>query len=223
LPDVPNVVRFTMFGTLGTDTNCINRFYQKYGGPPNTLTGADALTLATGVATEWNTHLSGDVTPGYTLTAVEVQDLSSHTGATALATVSHPGTDAITQGNGALALIVKEVVDRRFRGGHYRQYIGGIGVGHLATEQKWDATFLANFVSDYTAFRAAISGHFPAALRPSSDVGVSFYSGFTNVTGPTGRSRPRSNVRGAALVDQVSGFAGNPKPGSQRRRNLQSS
>jgi hypothetical protein len=62
----------------------------------------------------------------------------------------------------------------------------------------------------------------PTALTPAFQVNVSYFSGFTNVTFPSGRIRPVPKLRSVPLVDTVTSWSTNPNVASQRRRNLQS-
>jgi hypothetical protein len=51
-------------------------------------------------------------------------------------------------------------------------------------------------------------------------VNVSYYKGFTNYTGSTGRNKVRSTINpGGPVVDIIQSISGNPRVASQRRRN----
>ena len=222
LPDVPGVCRIVLRQTLGEDADLVNRFYVKYGGTPGTLASTDANNVASGVASAWNSHMAPSMSTSLTLHEVNVEDLTSDTGAVGLWTGSHAGTSTGTDLPAEVCVIIKQVIERRYRGGHPRQYLGGILSGALSDPQTFTSAFQTAILSAYTAFRGAISATFPVGLQPTSDVSVSFYHGFTNVTYPSGRIRPRNTVRSTAVVDQIASFATNPKVGSQRRRSLQS-
>ena len=222
LPNVPSVVRITFVQALGQDLRCVNRFYQQYSTTgPLSSTGATAWAAACDAA--WNTDLASFFSSDMTLESVTVEDLSSDLGAVGVSTTGHTGTDADPYCPAGTALVVQEKITRRYRGGHPRQYIGGLTQPRLATPQEWNSSTLSSFPGYYTSFRAACAAGVPSALSPAVDVNVSYYHGFTIFTPPSGRSRPIPTLRATPLVDVISSFTVNPKVCSQRRRNLQSS
>jgi len=219
LPPVPRVIKFIYRGTLGDDTDVVNRFFQQYTGAGPLSTGG-ALTWATAAFTAWGAHLAAEITTAFTLTSVELEDLSSSTGAVASqsgSTTGSVGTAPVTAG---AALVVAEPIARRYRGGHPRQYIAGCPQADTLTPQTWAAAYLTGFDTAYTAFRAAVAAGCPVGLQPAVDVSVSYFQGFTNFTFPSGRVRPIPTRRAVPVVDVIEAFVAQPHIGSQRRRNL---
>lgn len=222
LPDVSQVVRITMQFKLAADLDVVNRFYQKYGGTPGALTVADADSWAGTVGSAWSTHLAPHQRTELQLEEVTLEDLTSDTGAVGTAAFSGTGSESTSALTAGTALIIKQHIERRYRGGHPRQYLAGIDGSHLSTDQTWDGGFLATFVAAYIAFRAECASGCPSGLAPATDVSVSYYQGFHNVTFPSERVRSVPTRRSTPVVDPISTFTANPKVGSQRRRNLQS-
>lgn len=222
LPPVPGVVRITFQAKLSGDLDVINRFYQKYSGTPGALSSSGAVAWATACGPAWSTHLASFTSTDYTLETITVEDLTSATGAVGIFDSSAAGTDASPILSAGSAAVVKSVIVRRYRGGHPRQYLGGMASDNLNTAQSWTSTFVANLATAYTAFRAACAAGCPTGIAPATDVNVSYFQGFTNHTFPSGRVRPIPTLRGTPLVDQIASFEVNPKVGSQRRRNQQS-
>lgn len=221
-PNVPKVVQIVMFADLGGDLDVINRFFQQYTGAAGSLSDTGAAAWAAAVNGSWAAHIRSFQDPAYTLVHTTVTDLSTNVGGFGDAASGGAGTGAPPGLSAAAAFVMKCHVERRYRGGHPRQYLSGMLNADLASKQTWDPTFLANFVTAYTNFRAQAAAGCPAAIGPAVDVNVSFFQGFTNHTFPSGRVRPIPTLRAVPVVDVISSFEGNPKVGSQRRRNLQS-
>jgi len=92
----------------------------------------------------------------------------------------------------------------------------------LATPETLTAAQIGFILAGYNAFVSAALGHVPVAAAPATEVNVSFFQGFHNVTFPSGRQRAVPTIRVAPVVDTVIAHAVNPKVASQRRRNQQS-
>jgi hypothetical protein len=221
-PPVPAVVQIVQRFTLGEDVRIINRFYQKYSGTPGTLNDADAALWAVAIANGWAANMAADVSTSLVLDDTSVTDLSSSTGAFGHILTSAAGalTDAVLPAQ--VAMVIKEHIERRYRGGHPRQYLTGFTEIAVNDPQTWKPASTAGVLASYIAFRAAAALGAPVALRPAVDVNVSFYEGFTNHTYPSGRVRPVPNLRVTPVVDVIASFGVNPIMASQRRRALQS-
>lgn len=221
-PSVPNVTQIVLTFDIGSDTDVINRFFQKYSGTAGSLTDTQTLAIATGTGTAWAAHMASLINNNVTLKQIGVTDLSSDLGSEAIFLSSAAGTDSGSQLSAGAAAVIKAKIDRRYRGGHPRTYIGGISNAHLTNPQQLDPTYLQNLVTAWTAFRVAVAALYPSGTLPVTDVNVSWYQGFTNHTFPSGRVRPIPNYRPTPVVDQIASFSANPNIGSQRRRNKQS-
>jgi hypothetical protein len=219
---VPKVVQIVLFHTLSEDLDVVNRFYQQYTGTAGSLSDSGALAWATAVSASWATHLAPDLSHQLTLTKVTVTDLSSSIGGFGEFDSSNAGTSADPSLPAGTAMVIKQHIERRYRGGHPRQYLAGLTANELNDPQTWKPATVGQFQTDYTAFRAACAAGCPVGIGPAVDVNVSYFQGFTNHTYPSGRVRPIPNLRGTPVVDVISSFGVNNKVGSQRRRNLQS-
>lgn len=220
LPDVPNVARVVLGYAWDEDVHVINRFFQKYAGSP--FTDADALAYCNSVHAAWIAHLQTFTTPNVTLEFVEVTDLSSTSGSQVLQPFTTVGTGTPPSVTANTALVIREHIERRYRGGHPRQYLPGMQSTATTDAQTWSPTLVTNIGTAYAAFRAAAGSGLPSGNQPVTDVSVSYYHGYTNHTFPSGRVRPVPTLRGTPIVDPIASFSVNPKMGSQRRRALQS-
>ena len=219
LPAVSDTVRVSLIGSLAEDSLVVSRFYMRYftGSPP-----ADLDTAATAIAGHWNTDLAAATRSDYTLTQVELEDLTSATSPVGVAVTSHAGTRSGVKLTASASALLRFKVGRRYRGGHPRlYYVGGVQSDTLDA-QTWQTTYLSTLVTAWNTFIAHVVGDLNTAYGASdfAQVNVSFYQGFTNVTYPSGRTYPRPTTRATPVVDDVISVTANPKVASQRRRNL---
>ena len=219
LPAVSDVLRLTLTGTLGGDTNVLNRLFVQMYAPAG---GASALTTClTSIATAWNTDLAPLFPNDFTLTGVGAEDLTSSTSIVGNVSVSHAGTRSGNALAAGQAAVVRFHVARRYRGGHPRAYLPCLTNTDLATAQTWQPASIAALQSAWTTFMGAVEtavGIFCGVSAPDH-VNVSYYAGFTNRTYPSGRIYPVPTRRSTPVVDTVSSYSVNPHVGSQRRRN----
>lgn len=222
-PSVPKVVQIVLFQTLGDDLDVINRFYQQYTGTADTLSDGGALDWATATSAAWGTHIKPDVSSQLHLNKVTVTDLSSSTGGFGEFDSALAGESSDVSLPAGVAMVIKQHIERRYRGGHPRQYLCGFTETERLDPQTWEPASVAAIQTDYTAFRTAVAAGCPSGIAPAVDVNVSYFEGFTNHTFPSGRVRPIPNLRATPVVDIITSFAVNPVIASQRRRNKQSS
>lgn len=216
-------MRVALIGDLGADSNVVNRFYIDFttaAGTPSTL-----ATCASSIGTAWASHLAPLFPAVYTLTRVDIEDLNSTTAPVASVPVSHPG---IRSGNliGAdTAAVMRNHVSRRYRGGHPRTYLSCFVSSDLQDPQTWSPTAITALVTAWEAFitAACTAADLYNGIGGSNHCSLSFYQGFENVTGPTGRARAKSKQRVTPpyVNDPVTSYSLNPRVGSQRRRSLQ--
>lgn len=220
LPSVSKVVRVDHHFTLAGDANAQVRMFFQYGG---VLSQADALTWANAIATSWGAHMMAQLSNALSLTSTVLTDLSSASAPQAISTTSSTGSLAGVATSGATAIVMKKKIARRYRGGHPRMYIPGPSSGQLATEQTWAAGYIASVNTAFAAYVSDALTNVPAAAAPATEVNVSFFSGFTNKTFPSGRTHPVPTARVTPLVDVIIANTMNPRPANQRRRSLQGS
>lgn len=214
LPPVPSVLK-VILGYTGPDTDAANILHFHYTGAAPTTAAMNAL--ATDISTAWNAHLAAGTTFEYNLTSVETIDLASATGASGLNTTSHIGTDTNPIMSAQAAFVVKKKIARRYRGGHGKTFLPPPGAVNLNDLGHWTASFVTNNTARYVAFIAAIVAQ--ADVPIDTEVQVSYYSGFTNVTTSSGRMKAKPTLRVSPVVDTVTSVLGDSRVGSQRRRN----
>jgi hypothetical protein len=219
LPPVSKVIAFTLRGTLGPDTDVVNKFYCAYS--TGTPTSAQLATACNTIATSWNTNMAPMVNPEYTLTEVLAEDLTSATGAVASVAVSHTGTRSGNLLPAGAAAVVQQKISRRYRGGHPRKYFYAGVTSDLLTDQQWGSAFITSLTTAVIALSNDIATAVGVFATVGAIVNVSYYAGFTNVLYPSGRYHVVPTRRAVPFQDLVLSYATNPVVGSQRRRNLQ--
>lgn len=206
--------------TIGGDSFARNRLFFQYTGAGPTI--ADLNTLGGTINTAWNTNLRASFTTNVTLQSLVLTDLTSNTTPQTVVASGSAGTNANPIGPASLALIVKFKINRRYRGGHPRFYEMGVPPVNLATAQTWTAGTISSAATNFAAFIAACVLAPPASIGTLTHSNVSYFSGFTNKTFPSGRVHPVPTVRVTPVVDPIVSYSVNGKVGSQRRRDLQS-
>jgi len=219
LPSPGKVIRLDFLQTLAADTAIRNRLFFSYSG---TVSSTDLATLLGTASAAWGTQMVPNLTPAHSLNSIVGTDLQTSSGAQVINGTVRAGTNAGTPLPAGTALVLKFKIARRYRGGHPRFYLCGIATTSVGTGQTWAAATVSIFVTSITNLVSTIVTTPPTAMGTLAHVNVSFFAGFTNRTFPSGRVRPVPSVRVTPLVDAVLGYSGNPKFGSQRRRNLQS-
>jgi hypothetical protein len=217
LPAVPSTIRVQWKGSQSVDLDIINRMYFQYSG--SSPTAAQLNTMASTVATAWNSDMGSVTNSGYTLTEVIIEDLNSSTGAVGTATVSHGGPRGGNGSSLAQAMLVNFTLARRYRGGKPRIYLPPPASTDYNTPDAWTTGVIT---ATTTAIQSFISGIIAAVWTGGgtlTQVNVSYYEGFTVFTGPTGRARNIPKLRtGGPQVDAITSSAANIKPANQRRR-----
>jgi hypothetical protein len=90
----------------------------------------------------------------------------------------------------------------------------------LATSQTWAGASITFAVNSWNSFITSVKAAPWAGGTIVNQVNVSYYKGFTNYTGSTGRNKVRSTINpGGPVVDIIQSISGNPRVASQRRRN----
>lgn len=179
LPNVPNVLRVRLIGTVQSNPwNVVH--YAKYAGTPPT--DAELQTVGTAVGTAWSNSLGVLAATTTALKQIEVEDLSAKDAGVGIATVNHPGT----RPGGALpnnvACVASYKIHVRYRGGHPRSY-WPIGVtADVEQGRLWSAAFLALAANAASAYVGNINA---IALGGGNLTmcAVSFYGGAPPVGG----------------------------------------
>lgn len=193
-----------------------SRFYLSYTG--SAPSGADCATLATDIATAWNSHAAGQVPTFWSLNEVDVIDIATHTGKSGQWSGSHDGSRAGTEVPVNSATNVEFDIADRYRGGKPRMFFPPGVTTDVTNDQKWNDTFIGEVNTGVDAMFAEIAGSSVGSMGTLAHVSLSYYSGFTNHTNTSGRSRAVPTYRANALVRPVTGYACKAYIGNQRRR-----
>lgn len=216
LPDTP-CVRVNFSYTFGTDGRGGDRLYFSYTGGP--ATAGDLASAATTIATAWGTDIAPLCGSGVTLTEVDILDISSHSGLSAVHPASIAGTRGATNLTDNTCFNLEFGIARRYRGGKPRIYLPAGVESDLLDASKWGSGFMTTVQTNFTAFITAVKAIALPSLSISNHVNLSYYSGFHNVTNSSGRTRAAPTYRTPnAVHDNVVSYIPKAVVGSQRRR-----
>ncbi len=218
LPDVPGVVRIDLKYLLSEDLSMLNRFFFKFTGA---LSQADATTWAGTIGTDFTAAFHASLTSDMTLVEVEVTDLTTTVSARGVDTTLRPMTNAVTGLPGGVSFNIDFLLARRYRGGKPKLFLPGMIDEYITDEQRWDLTSATAILGHWETFIGQVKTNAPGAVGADSHVNVSYFQGFTNIVRPSGRADNVPKLRPIPVVDTVTGYRYDPRPGSQRRRNLQ--
>lgn len=219
LPDVPKVVRVTQRMTDAADTDIVGRVYMQYTGSAPSNGDLDAYALV--AATSWGANLAPLASEAIGLIEVDCEDLTSPSAAVGSWTGSIGGSRSGESLPAGTAFVLQFRILRRYRGGHSRTYWPGGAEGDQESPQTWTAAYQAAMVTGFEAYISSLHGSAWGGSGTVTQVSVSYYTGFTNITTPSGRMRAKPNLRPTPLIDEIVAITPNPHFGSQRRRNLQ--
>jgi hypothetical protein len=218
LPAAPGVLKITVPMTLEGDPFALNRFFFHYDGTAPTPT--QLATFADVVSTAWGARLATLANANVTQQTVNVEDLSSSTGAVANGSTTHVGTRTGAPIAAGSCVMIQFLIARRYRGGKPKIFLPFGVAADLTGSSTWGATFLGNVATGWGQFIADISAAMWTGSLTIKHVNVSYYEGFTVVTNPiTHRARNVPTLRGAPVVDTVVGYGTENSVASQRRRN----
>ena len=194
-----------------------DRFYLSYAGSASSP--SDLTTLATDIGNAWNTNIAPLVNSSVSLVEVDVLDIATHTGLSAVVAMSHAGTRSGNALPDDVAVNVEFGIARRYRGGKPRMYLPAGVHGDLQDEGHWSTSFASTCATDLQAMMTAIEALSIGAIGALQHVNLSYYQGFHNVTNTSGRTYPRPLYRSPnAVHDNVTSYIGRTLVSSQRRR-----
>jgi hypothetical protein len=201
LPAAPGIIKVALDGVFN-DTHWTNIFHMKYvGGPPDSedLVLFDTAQGATMVR-PWNHQMHTEST----ITSVTYTDLTSPTAAVAIVSKDVAGT---VDGSGLpanVSALINFPVARRYRGGHSRMYMGGMGQNSTLDQNAWQSSFITNMNNDFAAFIAGLNGYSGTGLYSITVGQLSYYESGT--------------LRDAPLFDPWLAADTQPRICTQRRR-----
>jgi hypothetical protein len=219
-PAVPGVLRIAWKQTLGSDLDVLTRLFFSYTGtaPSN----ATCVSIASAAWLAYSNYLTPLLIETAALTACDVVDLTSATAGAGEYVATSAGTRSGGILSGGTACLVNASIARRYRGGKPRTYWPFFTSTELSTEQTWNSTALSEFVTQWDDFMTHMLAISESGCVLSENVSISLYEGFVSAENPiTHRWRNLPTYRtGAIPVDPILSQNMNPRPASQRRRNL---
>lgn len=195
-----------------------SRFFLSYTG--TAPSGTDCTTLAGDIAAAWQTNFPSAIPTTWALTEVDVLDIASNSGLSGQWTGSHAGTRSGTPLPSQCASGVEFGLSRRYRGGKPRMYVPPGTTADQADAAHYSGAYVALFTAAVSQTMTAIEALTVGSLGTLQHVNLSYYSGFTNVTNTSGRTRAVPKYRATAVVDKVTGYFGKAEISSQKRRRL---
>lgn len=219
LPPPGKVIRVEFKVGTNASVEAGSRFFVTYTGGP--CSAGDLNTFASDVATNWGVEIAPFVFTTEALHGVTCTDLATDVGAEGTWTGDIAGTDA----NGAelpanAAAVVNHHIARRYRGGRPRTYLRAGTTASLATgsTNEWSTTFQNSLLTAWSAWVTYVGGRSYASFTVDGEANVSWFSGNTVFTTPTGRARNIPVKRAVPLLDPIVGSVVAAKVGSQRKR-----
>jgi hypothetical protein len=212
LPPVPGVLRVVLMGNATTteDYPWANVLHFNYGGtaPSN----ATCLTIATTMASAWNTDMAPECPSPTVLNQLVVTDLTSATAGEGTWLGTHAGTRGDDEIPSNVAFLISYGTATRYRGGHPRTYLMVGGNADFLDAAHWSTAFTAEVGTHWTNFITACLAAGAAGCVISSLCAVSYISKEINPTPPYRRTTP--------LVYELStgDMVANQQMASQRRR-----
>ena len=214
--DDPACLRCEFRISDGGSVDAGSRFYISYSS--DAPSGGSLTTLAGVVATAWGAHLAASTSTAEYLATVVLQDMASDLGAEGTHTGDTAGTMSGNQLPSSACAVVNHQIARRYRGGRPRTYLrAGTTTAFNGTNQ-FSADFVAQVLSGWEAFIAAILADTTSGITLVNIQCVSYYNGST-WTGPDGG--PYKRIPTKRTVPEVNSITGSDvatKIGSQRRR-----
>lgn len=203
LAPLPGAVRIRIQQTLG-GVNVTQVQHAIRSGAQVAWTQADVDLLAANVRATWVTNFIPLQVDELSLGAVVVEDLSSQLGAVGTATGTTPGADAGAPLSSNAAACISWKINRRYRGGHPRMYVGGIAQTRTLTPNTWLPAFVTALDAAAEAFRTAVNATVLAG-GGNAQLAVVHYIRNKVVLNP-----PESTLISSAVIDT--------RVDSQRRR-----
>lgn len=215
LPDVATL-RVRLIWNQGLTGEGANRLYFKYSG--SAPSAANCATLASDIASAWNTNIGPLCADNIGLSEVDVLDIATDSGLSGQWTGSHVGSRSGSGVPSQCCMNVEFDIARRYRGGKPRCYLPAGVDGDFQTTATWTSALVSAVNTDFAAFITAVEALSVGSVGTLTHICLSYYKGFTNITNSSGRERAVPTYRDTALSDTVEGYAAKIVVGSQKRR-----
>lgn len=212
LPPVPNVLRCVIEGNTSEEgaypwANVLHFTYS--GTAPSNAT---CLTMATAIASYWNTAMAPECPSSTILNQVVLTDLTSATSGEGQWLGTHAGTRGDDEIPANAAMLISYPVSTRYRGGHPRQYLIVGGNADFLDAAHWSTAFTAEAQTHWQTFLTDCLSAGVSGTVVSGFCAVSYISKEINPTPPY--RRPTPLVLPLAIASSVA----NQQMASQRRR-----
>lgn len=219
MASVPKVVKVTITQNVtGLSDPIANSFHVQYSGTAPTPT--DLGTFANAIFEAWGTNMAAVQDTGTEIALVTCTDLSSPTAAVGVSTEDViAGSRTGTAVPADLAVVAKQAIARRYRGGHPKNFLRVGVLADLNDIKSWTSGFVTSVQSAWGTFMDTVLAAIWTGAGVLLEVAVSYFLGYTNFTEISGRVRAVPTPRtGGPLVDAVVGTIIDSALGSQRRR-----
>jgi hypothetical protein len=214
LPSPGAVLKLNVNWAIEGDTLGETVHYFSYsGGAPS---AGSLSTFANTAVSDGLTQFQALCSDSVGMLSATARDLSSSMGNEATAGTPWVGTRGTALTAPGAAVVVSHSISRHYRGGHPRTYLPLGVAGDITVAGHWSSALTAAADTAWGAWVAALIG----VSGVTNLVNVSYYGPPNRtITSSTGRVRTVSTVRGAPIVDPVTGHVARSNIGSQRRRN----
>lgn len=210
LPPI-NAVKMVFKGLLN-GLPCNTQHHIEYGGTAPTV--SDLNTWAGSIADTpphpWKFYLNTFFSHDFTLTEIDIVDLSSSSGAVGLATYSVVGGDTFPAPTNAASVLTNWKIARRYRGGHPKTFWPPFGDDNVQDALHWKSAQITSFAAQLFPFWAAVNALAPSGMLPVTLASISYFDKTTVPTPPHLRTSP--------VVDLIIGETTPTKIATQRRR-----
>ena len=198
-----------------------NRLFFNFSGARPT--GAQCLALATYIlGTDFPDELASAINEDWTLTSVDVIDITDDTGRSGTFEGSEAGTRPGTPLPAQCAAGVEFDIDLRYRGGKPRIYWPPPVAADLENPSHYTSGFVTLIEDTTAAFIGAIQTTGLVSSNDLTHVNLSYYKGYNTATppwrGPGFKYPPK--YRATAVSTKVDGYAAKTVVASQKRRRL---
>jgi hypothetical protein len=199
---VPNVVRCIVHSAVQT-VNQVNVFHVAVD-PGSGISQGEVTTIATGVRNAFKNNYRPQLSNELTLKEVFALDLSTDLGAQATVSGSDTGAIASAAMSANIAMCVTWTIQRHYKGGHPRTYLGGVPGQWANSNTGWSPAAVTAINGATTAFLAAVNAIVPSSGRTATLVAVHRVRNGAVLTNP--------------LVSNITGGFIDTRIDSQRRR-----
>lgn len=215
LPPVPKVIKISVVSAVTVHPTLQSRFFIQYTGTAPTQ--AQITTFAGAVGTAWSTNMLSLFSTNVAEGPITCIDLSSG-GLIGVDTTGRAGTRAGTEAPSQSAVEVRFNITRRYRGGKYKAFLNAGVQADQADVSHWSVALTNAVTTGWQNLITAIVAAGWTGAGTLSQVGVSYYTGFTPVSRLPLRTRNVNNPRGTPLIDPVTSIVVPTMMASQRRR-----